>query len=162
MKKVLLCLLGVLLVMVENSITNYLDILSISFNIVIIYMTIISLYIDELEVGVIGAILGLIKDITVGGIFGVNGLILFVIAYSISHLKDKIYKESSITIFALVFITNLFDSMVNIATVSAIYNNYGIITLAIKGIIIIPLANSLLSILLYKISKKSVLKLKED
>ncbi len=162
MKKVLLCLLGIFLVMIENSITNYLGILNISFNIVIIYMTIISLYVDEFEVGVIGAIVGIVKDITVGGIFGVNGLILFAIAYSISHLRDKIYKESSITIFALVFITSLFDSMVNIATVSVVYNTYGLLNLAIKGIVIIPLANSLLSVFLYKISKKSVLKLKED
>jgi rod shape-determining protein MreD len=162
MKRVLLCLLGILLVMVESSIINYLDILGISFNIVIIYITIISLYVDELEVGIIAAIVGLIKDITVGGIFGVNGLILFVIAYSISHLKNKIYKESNITIFALVFITSLFDSMVNISVVSQVYNSYGVATLALKGIVIIPLANSLLSILLYKISRKSVSKLKED
>ncbi|MGL4911375.1 MAG: rod shape-determining protein MreD [Romboutsia sp.] len=162
MKKVLLCLLGILLVMVENSITNYLDIFNISFNIVIIYMTIISLYMDELEIGIIGAIIGLIKDITVCGIFGVNGLILFIIAYAISHLKDKIYKESSITIFALVFITSLFDSMVNIATVSQVFGTYTIGTLAFKGIVIIPIANSLLSILLYQMSKKSISKLKED
>lgn len=162
MKKVLLCLFGILLVMVENSITNYLDILSISFNIVIIYMTIIALYLDELEVGIIGAIIGLVKDITVCGIFGVNGLVLFIIAYSISHLRDKIYKESSMTIFVLVLITSLFDSLVNIATVSQVFNTNTIAILALKGIIIIPIANSLLSILLYKISKKSILKLKED
>ncbi|MCR8746502.1 rod shape-determining protein MreD [Romboutsia lituseburensis] len=162
MKKVLLCLLGILLVMVENSITNYLDILSISFNIVIIYMTIIALYLDELEVGIIGAIVGLVKDITVCGIFGVNGLVLFIIAYSISHLRDKIYKESSMTIFVLVLITSLFDSLVNIATVSQVFNTSTIAILALKGIIIIPIANSLLSILLYSISKKSILKLKED
>ncbi|MPM24939.1 hypothetical protein SDC9_71428 [bioreactor metagenome] len=162
MKKVLLCLFGVLLVMVENSITNYLDILSISFNIVIIYMTIIALYLDELDVGIIGAIIGLVKDITVCGIFGVNGLVLFIIAYSISHLRDKIYKESSMTIFVLVLITSLFDSLVNIATVSQVFNTNTIAILALKGIIIIPIANSLLSILLYRISKKSILKLKED
>lgn len=162
MKKVLLCLFGILLVMVENSITNYLDILSISFNIVIIYMTIIALYLDELEVGIIGAIIGLVKDITVCGIFGVNGLVLFIIAYSISHLRDKIYKESSMTIFVLVLITSLFDSLVNIATVSQVFNTNTIAILALKGMIIIPIANSLLSILLYRISKKSILKLKED
>lgn len=162
MKKVLLCLFGILLVMVENSITNYLDILSISFNIVIIYITIIALYLDELDVGIIGAIIGLVKDITVCGIFGVNGLVLFIIAYSISHLRDKIYKESSMTIFVLVLITSLFDSLVNIATVSQVFNTNTIAILALKGIIIIPIANSLLSILLYKISKKSILKLKED
>jgi rod shape-determining protein MreD len=52
--------------------------------------------------------------------------------------------------------------MVNIATVNQVYNSYGVATLAIRGIVIIPMANSLLSILLYKISRKSVLKLKED
>lgn len=162
MKKVLLCLLGIFLVIIEGSIINYIDLFSISFNLTIIYMTIIALYIDELEVGIIGAIIGIVKDITVGGIFGVNALILFTISYGISHLKNKIYKESRITIFALVFITSLFDSMVNIATVSLVYNSYGIISLIFKGVLIIPLINGILSILLYSIFKKSILKLKED
>ncbi|MGL6107618.1 rod shape-determining protein MreD [Romboutsia sp.] len=162
MKKVLLCLLGILLVVIENSITNYIDLFGVSFNIVIVYMTIIALYTDELEVGIIGAIIGIVKDITIGGIFGVNALILFAVSYGISHLKDKIYKESRITIFALVFITSLFDSMVNIATVSLVYNSYGIMNLILKGVLIIPLVNGILSILLYSISKKSILKLKED
>lgn len=52
---------------IENSITNYIDIFGISFNLVLIYVTIISLYLDELEGGIIAAIIGLIKDITVGG-----------------------------------------------------------------------------------------------
>ncbi|WP_234702342.1 hypothetical protein [Clostridioides difficile] len=69
MKKVLLCLLGIVLMTIENSITNYIDIFGISFNLVLIYVTIISLYLDELEGGIIAAIIGLIKDITVGGIF---------------------------------------------------------------------------------------------
>ena len=162
MRKVLLCLLGILLVIIENSITNYIDIFGISFNIVIIYMTIIALYTDELEVGVIGAIIGLVKDISTGAIFGVNGLILFAISYGISHLKGKIYKESNITIFALVFITSLFDSMINIATISQVYNSYGIITTIFKGILIAPLCNGLLSVVLYNMSKKYILKLKED
>lgn len=162
MKKVLLCLLGIFLVIIESSIINYIDLFSISFNLAIIYMTIISLYIDELEAGIIGAIIGIVKDITTGGIFGANALILFAISYGISHLKNKIYKESRITIFALVFITSLFDSMVNIATVSLVYNSYGIMNLVFKGVLIIPLFNGILSILLYSISKKSILKLKED
>ncbi|HEK4588422.1 TPA: rod shape-determining protein MreD, partial [Clostridioides difficile] len=47
MKKVLLCLLGIVLMTIENSITNYIDIFGISFNLVLIYVTIISLYLDE-------------------------------------------------------------------------------------------------------------------
>ncbi len=162
MKKVLLCLLGVLLLIIENSIINYIHIFGVSFNLILIYMTVIALYMDELEAGIIGAIIGLIKDMTTGGIFGVNALILFAISYGISHLRDKIYKESRITIFALVIITSLFDSMVNIATTSVVYNSYGIITLVIKGILMIPLINGLLSVILYSVSKDYVLKLKKD
>ena len=67
MKKVLLCLLGILLVLVEMSITNYIDIFNVSFNLLTIYITIISLYLDETDASIIGAIIGLVKDIAVGG-----------------------------------------------------------------------------------------------
>lgn len=162
MKKVLLCLLGVLLLIIENSIVNYIHIFGVSFNLILIYMTVIALYMDELEAGIIGSIIGLVKDMTTGGIFGVNALILFAISYGISHLRYKIYKESRITIFALVIITSLFDSMVNIAATSVVYNSYSIMTLVIKGILMIPLINGLLSVILYSVSKDYVLKLKKD
>lgn len=162
MKKVLLCLLGILLVIVEMSITNYIDIFNVSFNLLIIYITIISLYLDKTEASIIGAIIGIVKDIVVGGIFGVNALILFTVGYGISLLRNEIYKESNITVFALVFITSLFNSVVNMVTVMAVYNTYGILRLLTRGILIIPLINSILSILLYNIFKESILKLKED
>lgn len=162
MKKVLLCLLGILLVIVEMSITNYIDIFNVSFNLLIIYITIISLYLDKTEISIIGAIIGIVKDIVVGGIFGVNALILFTVGYGISLLRNEIYKESNITVFALVFITSLFNSVVNMITVMAVYNTYGILKLLTRGILIIPLINSILSILLYNIFKESILKLKED
>lgn len=162
MKKVLLCILGILIVTIEGSITNYIDIFSVSFNLTLIFMTIISLYLDELEVGIIGAIIGIVKDIVLGAVFGLNGLILFTISYGISHLKNKIYKESYITIFALVFITSLFDSMVNITASTLLYNSYTIANMVLKGVILIPLLNSLLSLVLYRVFKKSIYKLKED
>jgi len=162
MKKFLLCLLGVLLIVVEMSITNYIKIFNVSINLLIIYITIISLYLDETDVSIIGAIIGFIKDSTVGGVFGVNALTLFTIGYGISFLKTKIYKESNITIFTLVFITSLFDSMVNIVTVMPVYTSYGIFNFIIKGILTIPLVNSVMSLLLYNLFKTSILKLKED
>lgn len=162
MKKVLLCILGILIVTIEGSITNYIDIFGVSFNLALIFMTIISLYLDELEVAIIGAVIGIVKDIMVGAVFGLNGLILFAISYGISHLKSKIYKDSHITIFALVFITSVFDSMVNITASTLLYNSYGISNMVLKGILLIPLLNSLLSLVLYRVFKKSIYKLKED
>jgi len=143
---------------IENSITNYIDIFGISFNLVLIYVTIISLYLDELEGGIIAAIIGLIKDITVGGIFGVNALILFIIAYAIGYMRDQLYKGSYIITFVLIFIGSLIDSIVNIGTSSIIYQSYNISTLFVKGLIV----NSLIGLVIYRLSKRAVLKLKED
>ena len=157
MKRFLLCLIGILLVTVESSITNYIDIYGVSFSLVLVYCTIISLYLDELEAGI-----GLTKDITVGGIFGINSLVLFAVSYGISTLREKIYKESYITIGTLVLITSIFDSMVNITATTLVYNSYGILTMVLKGIVIIPIINSILSLIIYKLFKKNILKLKEE
>lgn len=162
MKRFLLCLIGILLVTVESSITNYIDIYGVSFSLVLVYCTIVSLYLDELEAGIIGAVIGLIKDITVGGIFGINSLVLFAVSYGISTLREKIYKESYITIGTLVLITSIFDSMVNITATTLVYNSYGILTMVLKGIVIIPIINSILSLIIYKLFKKNILKLKEE
>ena len=162
MKKFLLCLIGILLVIVESSITNYIDIYGVSFSLALVYCTIISLYLNEFEAGIIGAIIGLIKDITVGGIFGINSLILFVVSYGISTLREKIYKDSYITIGTLVLITSIFDSMVNITATTLVYNSYSILTMVLKGIVIIPIINSILSLIIYKLFRKNILKLKEE
>ncbi|MBU5307623.1 rod shape-determining protein MreD [Clostridioides mangenotii] len=162
MKKVLLCLLGLLLVIVENSILNYINILGVSINLILIYIIFISLYSDSLEGGIIAAIVGLLKDITVGGVFGINALILFVVAYVIGYMREKLYKDSYSTIFILVVLATMLDSILNIAMSSIIYHSYGLLTLVLKGLLIAPLTNGIVSLLLYRLSRKLVLKLKED
>ncbi|WP_373598805.1 rod shape-determining protein MreD [Paraclostridium bifermentans] len=162
MKRIILFLIGILVIILEGSITNHIDILGVSINFLLIYITIISLYLEDIEAGILAILLGFIKDIAVGSVFGVNGLILGVIAYGISKLKDKIYKNSYITIFALVFITSLVDSIVNILLLGMVYQTYDIVTIFIKGICTIPLINSIGSLVFYFIFKGSILKLKKD
>lgn len=162
MRNILLFLIGVLIVIVEGSITNYLQISHVSINFLLIYMTIISLYLDEIEVGILGALIGFVKDISVGSVFGVNALVLATVSYGISHLKDKIYKNSYITVFAIVFITSLVDSIINITLLGQVYQTYDMLSIVIKGIATIPLVNSIGSLIFYFLFKKSILKLKRD
>ncbi|MFR3071739.1 MAG: hypothetical protein ACLTK8_02665 [Paeniclostridium sp.] len=61
-------------------------------NIVLIYLVIISLYLDELESGIIGAVLGIILDSSVGDYLS-NGLI-FGLAYMVSYIKIKFIKKA--------------------------------------------------------------------
>ena len=162
MNKILLGLLGVAILIIENSITNYISILGVSLDFILIYLTIISLYLDELEISIIGALIGLMKDITVGGIFGVNALIYFSICYIISYSRKKIYKESKVTIFTLILATTIFSSLINILTSIVVYSSFTITRLMIRGLVILPLLNSIMALILYKVFDKSILKLKED
>lgn len=162
MKKVYLSLLGIAILILENSITNYISIFGVTIDFLLIFLTIISLYLEELEIGIIGALLGLLKDITVGGIFGVNGLVYFLICYVISYSRKKIYKESKVTIFTLILATTIFSSVLNILGSIVVYNSFTITRLMIRGIVIFPILNSIMALILYKAFDKSILKLKED
>ncbi|MCC3867637.1 rod shape-determining protein MreD [Terrisporobacter mayombei] len=162
MKKIYLSLLGIAILILENSITNYISIFGVTIDFLLIFLTIISLYLDELEIGIIGAILGLLKDITVGGIFGINGLVYFLICYIISYSRKKIYKESKVTIFTLILATTIFSSVLNILASIVVYNSFTFTRLIIRGIVILPILNSIIALILYKAFDKSILKLKED
>ena len=160
MKKVLLCILGFFIIILQNSIINYLSVFGMTINIVLIYLVIISLYLYELESGIIGAILGLILDSSVGGIFGANALIFFAIAYMVSYIKDKVYKESPIMIFTIILGTTFIYCGISFLLARVLYN-VCTFTSIIK-ILIIPILNSLVGILVYKIFKKPILRLEEE
>ena len=162
MKRLMLYIVGILIIMLENTVTNYIDVFGVSSNILLIYMTIISLYIDELEVSIIAVILGIIKDVMIGAIFGVNAITLFIISFSISHLRKKIYKENYITIIVLVFITSIVDSVINMILVRTLYITDASTIMIYKGFLIYPIINCIISVFMYKLSKESISRLKES
>lgn len=162
MKKVYLCLFGIAILILENSITNYITIFGTTIDFLLIFLTIISLYMDELKSSTIGTIIGLIKDITVGGIFGVNALTYFLICYIVGYSRKKIYKESKVTIFTLILATTIFSSLINVLASIVVYSSFTTTKLIIKGIVLLPILNGIMALVLYKVFGKSILKLKED
>lgn len=162
MKRLILYIVGILIIILENTVTNYIDVFGVSLNILLIYMTIISLYIDELEIGIVASILGVIKDITVGAMFGINAITLFIISFSISYLRKKIYKENYITILVLVFITSIVDSVINMILVRTLYIVDTSSIMLYRGFIVYPIINCIISIFMYKLSKEYISRLKES
>ena len=156
MKKVYLYLMAVAILILENSITNYISIFGVTIDFILIFLTIISLYMDELQSSIMGAIIGLMKDITVGGIFGINGLVYFLICYIVSYSRKKIYKESKVTIFTLILATTIFSSVINILASMVVYSSFTTAKLMIRGIVILPILNSIMALILYKGFDKSI------
>ena len=147
MKKILLCILGFFIIILQNSIINYLSVFGMTINIVLIYW-------------IIGAILGIIVDSSVGGLFGANALVFFVLAYMVSYIKDKVYKESPIMIFTIILGATFIYCVLSFLLSKTIYNVCQL-TSIIK-IVVVPIVNSLVGILVYKIFKKPILSLEEE
>lgn len=160
MKRILLCILGIFIIIIQNSIINYLFIFGMTINIVLIYLVIISLYLGELESGIIGAILGIVLDSSVGGVFGANALILFLISYTVSYLRNKVYKESLVMIFTIILAMTFIYCGVSFLFAKSLYNVCKFAS--IIKIIVVPIANALIGVLIYKIFKNQILKLEEE
>ena len=118
MKKILLCILGFFIIILQNSIINYLS------------------------------------------VFGSNGLIFFGLAYMVSYIKDKVYKESPIMIFTIILGATFIYCGLSFLLSKTIYNVCQL-TSIIK-IVVVPIINSLIGILVYKIFKKPILSLEEE
>ena len=54
MKRLILFITGVLLVILENSVINYIDIFGVTFSVLLPFLVMVSLFMDEVEAGVIG------------------------------------------------------------------------------------------------------------
>lgn len=160
MKKILLFILGFFIIIFQNTIINYMSIFGITINLVLIYMIVISLNLDELTVGIIGTILGLIVDSSVGAIFGSNALILFFISYIIAFKRRRIYKRSTFVRFEVFTLASFGYYLASFIMANFIFNEY--IILSILKLICASLLNGLVGILLYRVFEKPISKLEKE
>ena len=161
MKRFIICIIGIFLIFIENSMTNYINIFGASFNLLLPCLVMISLYLEDSEAGLIGAFLGLIKDITVGGIFGLNALILAVICYLISHYRRNLYRDDIGMVIGLVAGVSMIDSFVSAIAAYFVYYMDGILIVMSRRLIVIPILNSIIGLVIYKLFNSSIRKLEE-
>ncbi|SHG88239.1 rod shape-determining protein MreD [Tepidibacter thalassicus] len=150
MKNFILVFLGMTLIILENSVLNYIDIFDLSINMSIIYISIISLFLKRNQGAFIGLILGFFKDILIGRFLGINALIFFVIGYVYGILKDKVFKENVMTIVILIFFSSIFESFINFIFLKSFFTSSKIIISIYKGFVIIPILNVVVALFVHK------------
>ncbi len=151
MKNIILILIGIFIIIIENSIVNYIDIFNISLNVSIVYISIISLFVKRNEGALIGLILGILKDILIGRFMGINALVFFVVGCLYGILQDKIFKENVTTILILTFFSSVLDSSVNCLLLKSSFASEKILFSLIKGFVFIPVLNTVFALLIYKV-----------
>lgn len=162
MKRIILFITGVLLIILENSIINYIDIFGVTFSVLLPFLVMASLHMDEEEAGVIGLLLGFIVDMTVGGILGFNALVYATVCAVIANYRKNFYAESTSMRMALIAAATVFQSLLMIIISLIAYQTDGILIMILKGFIILPLLNVLVGFIIYKLFGRSIMKLMKE
>lgn len=161
MKNIVVFLIGLFLIFLEAFFTNHISSF-LSIDLLLIYIILISLYMDKsyalIEVG----LLGLLSDLVVGGIVGITALLFMAASYFISTVEKSIFKDKKLIVLFLVFVISIVYSIIN-AVVSAIfYVPVPLILVLLKGIILIPLLNVGVAFLAYSLFGDLLMKLREE
>lgn len=161
MKNIVVFLIGLFLIFLEAFFTNHISSF-LSIDLLLIYIILISLYMDKsyalIEVG----LLGLLSDLVVGGIVGITALLFMAASYFISTVEKSIFKDKKLIVLFLVFVISIVYSIIN-AVVSAIfYVPAPLILVLLKGVILIPLLNVGVAFLAYSLFGDLLMKLREE
>ena len=161
MKNIVVFLIGLFLIFLEAFFTNHISSF-LSIDLLLIYIILISLYMDKsyalIEVG----LLGLLSDLVVGGIVGITALLFMAASYFISTVEKSIFKDKKLIVLFLVFVISIVYSIIN-AVVSAIfYVPVPLILVLLKGVILIPLLNVGVAFLAYSLFGDPLMKLREE
>ena len=161
MENIVVFLIGLFLIFLEAFFTNHISSF-LSIDLLLIYIILISLYMDKsyalIEVG----LLGLLSDLVVGGIVGITALLFMAASYFISTVEKSIFKDKKLIVLFLVFVISIVYSIIN-AVVSAIfYVPVPLILVLLKGVILIPLLNVGVAFLAYSLFGDLLMKLREE
>ena len=161
MKNIVVFLIGLFLIFLEAFFTNHISSF-LRIDLLLIYIILISLYMDKsyalIEVG----LLGLLSDLVVGGIVGITALLFMAASYFISTVEKSIFKDKKLIVLFLVFVISIVYSIIN-AVVSAIfYVPAPLILVLLKGVILIPLLNVGVAFLAYSLFGDLLMKLREE
>lgn len=161
MKNILVFLIGLFLIFLEAFFTNHISSF-VSIDLLLVYIVLISLYLDKNYAIVVVGLLGLISDLVVGGVIGITAVLFMGSSYFISTVEKSIFKDKKVIVSFLVFVISLVYSVIN-AVVSAIFFvPVPLVLVFIKGLILIPFLNVVVAFLAYVLFGDLLMKLREE
>ncbi|MBS5595505.1 rod shape-determining protein MreD [Peptostreptococcus anaerobius] len=161
MKNIMLFIIGVVILLLETFLTNFLN-ASVSINFLLVFIILISLYYDKNYSLVLGGILGLISDLVSGGIIGVTGVLFLATSYFISSIEKSIFKDDKKIICLLVYIVSAGYSLLNGVVSAIFFVPPSLFVALLKMIIVFPILNSLIAFVAYILFEDRLKKLRED
>lgn len=160
MKNFILFLIGIFLILIETFFTNFISSF-ISVNLILIFVVLISLYIDRYYALIICGLIGTISDVVSGGILGESAVLFLAISYFVSSIEKSIFKDKRSIICILVFISSVAFAFISSLVSALFFATTPILLIIIKAIILIPIINTVVAFFVYTVFEDFLIKLRK-
>lgn len=107
MKRVYIFLIILINFILQTSLYNFVEIFGEIPNISLILVVIFAINSNEIEGSIIGIVTGLLYDIMVMNVIGINTLIYFIIGIAFGYIGDELNKENTITYVFMTFLASI-------------------------------------------------------
>ncbi len=146
MKRLYLMLIVFINLILQVTIYNFVKIYDVVPNIALILVVLFSLTTNEYMGGIIGLFTGLLYDILIMDIVGINTLIYFIVGVSLGHFSEEINKENKLLFVFITMIASVFYHLATAFIMFFLRMNISNMLLILDKIIVQIILNSLLCI----------------
>nr|WP_101772617.1 rod shape-determining protein MreD [Peptostreptococcus faecalis] len=161
MKKIILFAIGMVIIFLETFFTNFIN-SYFSVNFLLIYIIFISFYIDKKSALILGGIIGLMSDMVSGGVVGITPLLFLATSYFISSIEKSIFKDKRNIVCFFVLLISIVFSILEVAVSAIFFNPNALLSIALKALVLLPVANTVVAFLAYTIFEDKLIKLREE
>ncbi len=146
MKRLYLVLIVLINLILQITLYNFLRINNVVPNVALILIVLFSLTTNEYMGGLIGLFTGLLYDVFIMDIIGINTLIYFVIGVSLGHFSEEINKENKVLFVLITALASIFYHLATVLIMFFLRMNVSNTLLIIDKIIVQVVLNSLLCV----------------
>ncbi|MBE7053254.1 MAG: rod shape-determining protein MreD [Ruminococcaceae bacterium] len=159
MKKSKLYLLLFILLIVQTSIINKLNLGGVFPNLILVVAFTFPFFLQQFDAVVFGFVCGLLLDLLTGRIIGVNAILITYIALFVSFISKKYIYNTTINVFIVTFVMTILYQFIYVFLYYLIWKK-GTIIGAVPKMLLEALYNSMIASLGYYIIQKRRKKLK--
>lgn len=151
MKKLYIILIVFINLILQVTLYNFIKVFDVVPNVALILIVLFSLTTDVFMGGFIGLFTGLLYDVLIMDVIGINALIYFIIGVTLGNFSEEINRENKMLYVFVTAISTVFYHLVTAFIMFFLKMNIANITLIIDKIIIQIIINSLLCILIQRL-----------
>ncbi len=149
MKPIIISLIVILNLILQSTVFQWFKIYGVLPNTALILVICFAVYSGRNKGATIGFFVGILHDIILGRIIGLNALVFMIIGYLVGLMDQKIFKENLLIPFILTGVATVFYEIINLLLIFLLGYRIELFNIFKKMLIVAVLYNCILSPIIY-------------